>query len=312
VARDDEAKSGDLVVIAIPSYRRPQQLSHLLERIDAMPVTVPVRVLVADNDAIRGDAMAVVESISGRFRHPLAAILVPEQGLAHVRNELVATALAIKSMSHLAFIDDDEWPEENWLSSLLSIQRETRAAVTGGPVRSWFTAPPPRWTEHTFLFRPEERNAGPTGPLWASNNLLITREILEKTPPPWFDARFNRTGGEDMDLLTRWHNGGWPFAWAPDAAVVEEVPAERARIGWATRRMWRVGITDILVARKAAPGLVSTILLMARSLALLALRTTLLPLALVPSKSSFDHYGKWIKSLGRIAGLMGDRYEEYR
>jgi succinoglycan biosynthesis protein ExoM len=312
VARDDEVGNGDLVVVAIPSYRRPLQLRHLLERIDAMPAIVPVRVLVADNDAIRGDALAVVQELAGSFRFPLSAILVPEQGLAHVRNALVAAALAIKDMSHLAFIDDDEWPEPGWLSNLLSIQRETGAAVTGGPVHSRFSARPPRWAERTFLFRAEERAPGPTGRLWASNNLLITREILEETPAPWFDARFNRSGGEDMDLLTIWHGRGWPFAWAPDAIVVEEVPPERARIGWATRRMWRVGITDILVARKAAPGFAPTLLLLARSAALLALRTVLLPLALVPSKSSFDHYGKWIKAIGRMAGLMGERYEEYR
>ena len=70
---------------------------------------------------------------------------MPERGIAQVRNALVAAALAEPATRFVAMLDDDEWPEQNWLTQLLRTQKETGADVVRGAVLRVFEAPPPVW-----------------------------------------------------------------------------------------------------------------------------------------------------------------------
>lgn len=300
------------VVVAIATYRRPDQLAHLLTELAALEDAPPRTVVLADNDAAGRQGIACVAAMrEAGYALPIDAFVVPEKGLCNVRNALIARALAVPGMTHIAMIDDDEWPDRQWLSALLRQQRELGADVVAGPVHARFRETRPGWAGETLVFRPERRPAGRTGMLWGSNNVLVTRDCFESGARPWFDPAFNATGGEDVDLFTRWHRAGRLFGWAPDAVVNEWVPPERARIGWVMRRMWRIGGTDVRVALKNRPGAGRRALLTARSGAILAARTVTLPLALVPGINRVDHLGQWVKSCGRIAALLGYSYREY-
>ncbi|MDT8759817.1 glycosyltransferase [Sphingomonas psychrotolerans] len=287
-------------VIAVPTFRRPKQLRHLIEavaKLDGLDDTV---LLVADNDA-EGEGAAVATAMAERFRIPMEVIRVPEPGLCHARNAIVAHALTVPGMQRLAMIDDDEWPEPQWLAALVKVQQRTGAAVVGGPVTPVFPEGAPDWAEQTLVFRPEQRPEGPAEMLYASNNLLVTRAALEMVGAPWFDPAFNRSGGEDLDFLTRLKALGAAFAWAPEARVFEWVGAERARKAWVLRRMWRIGVTDTKVARKSA----SPATLALRSLALLGLRTAALPTLAWRHNRRLDIAGQWVKAVARLYALAG-------
>ena len=286
-------------VIAIPTFRRPQQLRHLLQAVARLDGLEDVSLLVADNDA-GGEGAAVAAAMAKDFPIPVGVIRVPEPGLCHVRNAIVAHALADPEMQHLAMIDDDEWPEPQWLAALLAVQQRTGAAVVGGPVIPVFPDGAPDWAEQTLVFRSEQRPEGPADMLYASNNLLVTRAALEALGAPWFDPAFNRSGGEDLDFLTRLKALGFGFGWAPAARVSEWVGAERARKAWVLRRMWRIGVTDTKVARKSA----SRPALALRALALLGLRTAALP-ALAWQRNRLDVAGQWVKAVARLYALAG-------
>ena len=45
----------------------------------------------------------------------------------------------------VAFVDDDEWVEPQWLAALLENQRATGAPIIQGPVRPSYLAIPPQW-----------------------------------------------------------------------------------------------------------------------------------------------------------------------
>jgi succinoglycan biosynthesis protein ExoM len=286
-------------IIAIPTFRRPDQLRHLLNAVAALDGLAEVGVLVADNDEA-GEGAALAEAMARDFPVAIETIRVPRPGLCHVRNAIVAFALASPGMERLAMLDDDEWPEPQWVVQLLGVQQRTRAGVVGGPVVPEFAGTAPRWAGQTLIFRPEERPEGPADMLYASNNLLVTRAALAAPGPPWFDPAFNRSGGEDLDFLTRLKQRGVTFAWAPEARVRERIGPERARKAWVLRRMWRIGITDTMVARKSA-GRAG---LMLRSLALLGLRTAALP-ALAWQRNRLDIAGQWVKALARLYALAG-------
>jgi len=288
-------------LVAVPTWRRPERLRHLLDALSRIEGLGDVALLVAENDAAEraGERVAKAAAAAG-YPMPIDVIIVAQSGLAHVRNAIVARALEHESMRRLAMIDDDEWPEPQWLVELLRVQRETGAAVVGGPVIPSFAEGSPKWVDQTLVFRPEERPEGMADMLYASNNLLVTREALQTLDRPWFDPSFNRSGGEDLDFLTRLKARGRTFAWAPAARVQEWVGPERARRSWVLRRMWRIGVTDTMVARKRR----GRALLSLRSLALLALRTLALP-SLLWNGRRLDVAGQWVKAVARLYALMG-------
>lgn len=298
--------------IAIPTFRRPAQLRHLLETLPGIVGRHDVMVLVADNDPDRQEGSAVVHALQQTgYELPVTLLPVAQPGLCAVRNAIADAALADPAMRFLAMIDDDEWPQPGWLDALLICQAQVGADVVAGPVDSCFIGRPPRWARETLVFRAEDRPWGTTGMLWASNNLLVSRRAFALLSAPLFDPRFNRSGGEDLDFLARLKDAGARFGWSPDARVSEWVPTDRARISWVLRRMWRIGCTETMARRKGLPGKLGMARLLARSLGILAWRTAGLAALLLPGACRVDIAGQWIKSWGRLYALAGGAQSHY-
>ena len=303
---------GKPVWIAIPTFKRPGELRHLLETLARLVQRQDVMVLVADNDGGAAEGGALAEALQGDgYPLPLSVLRVTEPGLCSVRNAICDAAMADPAMRFIAMIDDDEWPQPGWLDALLACQAQVGADVVAGPVDFHFTGKPPRWAGQTLVFRPEQRAWGATGMLWASNNLLVSRRALEMLARPWFDPRFNRSGGEDLDFLARLRESGARFGWAPEARVSEWVPPERARLRWVLRRMWRIGFTETLARRKRRPGRGAQAVLLLRTLGILALRTAGLAGLILPGVRRVDVAGQWIKCWGRLYALSGGAHSHY-
>ena len=304
--------AGKAIWIAIPTFRRPVQLRHLLETLGRLVQRRDVMLLVADNDRKAREGVLVVEALRREgYPLPITLLSVPEPGLCTVRNAICVAALADPDMRFIAMIDDDEWPQPGWLDALLACQSRVGADVVAGPVDFHFVGKPPRWARETLVFRPEQRAWGATGMLWASNNLLMSRRALGMVDQPWFDPCFNRSGGEDLDFLTRLREAGARFGWAPEARVSEWVPAERARLSWVLKRMWRIGFTETLARRKRRAGIIGQVMLLARTLAVLAARTAGLAAILLPGARRVDIAGQWIKCWGRLYALSGGAHSHY-
>ncbi len=68
----------------------------------------------------------------GAYRWPLKTVIEEEaRGIAEVRNRLVAEALE-SGAQFIAMIDDDEWPEENWIDELLHAQKTVSSRSGAG------------------------------------------------------------------------------------------------------------------------------------------------------------------------------------
>ena len=115
------------------------------------------------------------------------------------------------------------------------------------------------------------------------------------------------TGASDDDPsgIATYSQAGARFGWSPDARVSEWVPAERARLSWVLKRMWRIGCTETLARQKALPGWAGTARLLIRSIAILVLRTAGLATLLLPGARRVDIAGQWVKSWGRLYALAG-------
>jgi GT2 family glycosyltransferase len=292
------------VVIAIPTYKRPKCLARLLEAVAKLESDAEISVLVADNDAQAHQGFDLCGQLAPTYRWPLRAVIEKNRGITQARNRLVAEALAGEAQ-FVAMIDDDEWPEPQWLNAFLKTQRATEADVLQGSIL---------FVSDGFRLKPVPDIRHPTGPvgmLDGAGNLLIRRRVLEETQAPWFDPDFALTGGEDRDFFMRLKFRGYRFAWADEARAFGEVAEIRQDLGWVLRRAYSNGNSDMRVLIKHGPGFSLIVREGAKIAGALLLS---LPMALTLAFSPNHRRApliKFCRAAGKLTAMVGARYNEY-
>lgn len=297
--------------IIIPTYRRPLGLNKVLTHIEKLETSANVTVLVADNDAEFQEGIKVVQRLTAAgYRFPIRGIVVANRGVSHVRNALILSALETPGTEFVALLDDDEWPEPQWLEAMLNMQQQTGADAVGGTMLPAFMVSPPSWMERLTLYR-QEQTDGPTEMLWGTCNALLTRQYLEKLSQPWFDTEFGLTGGEDVEFFTRAKAQGATFAWATNARVFEDVPRSRTTLRWIITRSFRIGNTNALIQLRWRYRHRGRLAILVKSLGrLLVTAILILPTARQRGQVT-EAMCLSSRSLGEIAALLGIRYREY-
>jgi succinoglycan biosynthesis protein ExoM len=300
------------VTVAIPTYRRPQGLERLLRALADLRTEADLHVLVADNDAERAEGSAIVRQLKSRsYPWPMEVISAPERGIAQARNALVAHALDNNDPDYVAMLDDDEWPEADWLENFLAVARETGADALHGAVLPEFEAGPGRWAKACRGLSPWRGKTGPVRMIHSTSNVLIRRDALAPLDRPYFDSRFALSGGEDKDFFTRLAKDGMKFAWADKAVVHAHVPASRSTPHWALQRAFRIGNSDMRVFNKYERSFFAR----ARESAKIAAALILSPVAALLVAPLASHrmapLCKFARAVGKLAAMFGARYDEY-
>ena len=297
-------------MILIPTHRRPDGLDKALSRIGQLQTTAEVAVLVADNDPARQEGVDVVRRFAAAgYRFPIRSIVVPERGVAHVRNALIASALDDAETGFLALLDDDEWPEPEWLEKLLDMQRRTGAEAVGGAMSPVFQIAPPPWAEQLALYR-QQQDDGLTDMLWGTCNVLLTRGCLERLSPPWFDLQFGLTGGEDVEFFTRLKAMVRHFRVGQRGAGLRR-RAAMSDARWIARRSFRIGNTNALTQLRWRYNRLGRLAIFVKSMGRLL---TAAAAALPNGKSEgrpVEALCLSCRSFGEVAALLGVRYREY-
>lgn len=195
-----------------------------------------VRIVIAVN----GDGELVLDE------HPnVLVVREPRLGIAHARNRVLQE---VRPDENLIFIDDDEYPDENWFANLISAHKQFPEDLIVGPVREVDTSGN---VVTDSKIRPISKI--PTGTLRktaATNNLLIPPSAL-KSGFVYFDLYFNH-GGSDSDLSFRLINRGFKIRWVADAIMYEVEDADRENVEWAYGRDRRnAGIYSVAIKRNS-------------------------------------------------------------
>jgi succinoglycan biosynthesis protein ExoM len=292
----------DKVIVCIPTYKRPKSLQRLLTAIAALDTDADIRVLVADNDAEAHAGFDLCNSIA-HYRWPLTAVIAHNRGIAQVRNTLIDQALKTDAC-FIAMIDDDEWPQTDWIAQFLKTAHATRADVLQGSI---LFGQGDAADGHGDIRRP----TGPVAMLQGAGNILITRTVLEETSAPWFDPQFALSGGEDQDFFVRLQRAGKRFAWSDEARAHGEVPEARAGLGWLLRRAYSVGNSDMRVLLKHRPGMAKLMVELLKILASLLL-SPLAAAILAPSPNRKARaLQKLFRAAGKLSAMCGRRTNEY-
>lgn len=301
------------VGICVLTYKRNRQLIALLAGIAKLEAPeADVRIVIVDNNP-DGCARSIVEEFRQSWADaghswPVEYVPEPQRGIARARNRAVA---ACAETDFVAFVDDDEVPESDWLVSLFSVQASAHADVVVGRVLSRFDTPPPEWVlAGGFLELP--RRATGTRVSWAlTGNVLIARHLLERYSPP-FDERFNLSGGEDTHFFMRANDDGALMVSADDAIVFEDTPSERTTWRSIMRREYRRGNTLSLCMLDLHPSGIRRVRRVGQGFYRLLQGFGLLVLVPVVGRGNFyKGVHRLCFGAGLLTGLLGLRYEQY-
>jgi len=299
------------VVIAIPTFRRPQSLRRLLEALEHLKTTAKVIVVVADNDAANHAGYDLCRAIAATSRWPLDPIIAEERGIAQVRNALVARALSYPDASFVAMLDDDEWPSPQWLDALLVLQGQTKADVVEGSIVFEREEGAPVWESGFDGVSSMRRPTGPTAMLEGAGNILITRQCLDGLSAPWFDPAFALSGGEDRDFFERVKASGGRFAWADEALAYTCVPVLRQSLNWVFKRAYGIGNTEMRIFLKYRPTVGARLKEYGKiTLALIVMPLFGLLMLAMPRRAS-DIWRRVFRNAGKLAALAGIIHQPY-
>ena len=114
-----------LAVCAL-TYHRPEGLRRLLDRLERLDVPDghEMFVVIIDNDP-EGSAREIVESAAAQVPWELLYEIELERGISAARNAAVRRGLDAGADA-IVFIDDDEWPDADWLAEFIATQVATR------------------------------------------------------------------------------------------------------------------------------------------------------------------------------------------
>jgi succinoglycan biosynthesis protein ExoM len=283
------------ISVCICTFRRPDLLGALLSRLEQQQTNdrFTYSIVVADNDAAESSRQ-VVAAFAARRTIAITYSCEPRQNISLARNEVLRHATG----DFVAFIDDDELPESDWLAVMLEACERHQASGVLGPVRPHFEEQPPRWViDGGFFDRPEH----PTGHvmfwrLCRTGNVLLRRPIL-KALPEAFDPVFG-TGAEDQDFFRRLIDLGNVFVWCNEGAVYETVPKERCTRAYLLKRAMIRGRNSLNVRGGRANRV-------AQSLAAVPAYLLMMPFALLMGQHVFMKYCiKFCDHAGRLLALL--------
>lgn len=226
------------ISVCICTFRRPEQLQALLTRLgqqQPVPGLPHCEIVVVDNDPAHS-ARPVLQTLATQL--PLRYVHLPQANISAARN----AAIRLAQGQWLAWIDDDELPEPNWLFELAQTQRTHAADVVFAPVLPVYPAQISPWLRTGGYY---ERPRFATGTVIGisdarSGNVWIRAQALADLPGP-FDTAFGTTGGEDSLLFRQLQARGLKFIWCDSAPVHEALPPDRAQPRWLLQRSYRVG-----------------------------------------------------------------------
>ncbi|WP_417809351.1 glycosyltransferase [Thioclava sp.] len=231
-----------IIAIGICTFQRPS-LRETLESLarQNLPADMSLTLIIADNDDVPS-AEAVVREFGARSTHVVEYIHAPARNISIARNAILDVARRAKA-ARLAFIDDDEIAQPDWIAQLDEVMTRVQADAVIGPVHAIYQDDAARWMQLAKVHdtMPE---IGVDGRPIAGHSC---NAMINCAAPAFSGLRFDlargQTGGEDSAWFEAARRNGAQLAFAPDAIVREGVPPARAQLRWLVLRRYRMGQT---------------------------------------------------------------------
>ena len=303
-----------LISICVATYQRPEGLKRLMGGLDRLIFDrmedPQIEVIIVDNDPTRS-AQIFCTQLQLNFKWKLTYLSEPERGISYVRNKAVSAVST--NTDFVAFIDDDEVPEPEWLEELLTVQNAYHADVIAGPSLPFFPDKDvPKWVIKGKFFEPHRYQTGHLLKFTSTNNVLVRAQVLRAMNKN-FDERFALTGGEDTHFFMRVYRAGYKLVWADLAIVYEWIPPSRTNAKWILQRGYRCHSTYGLCEKEFEPLAKVLFRRITTGTGRIAIGMIILVPSMLLSQQLFIRALLQIcRGAGMLSGLVGKSYDEYQ
>ena len=194
-----------LISVVVCSFNGSRTIGECLEAIGN--ICYPAFEVIVVDDGSTDDTAAIAA------QYDATLIRTPNHGLSHARN----VGWQAASGEIIAYIDDDAYPDPDWLIYIADTFRNGNYAGVGGPnvlpphdgSIAACVANSPGGPRHVLLTDTEAEHI-------PGCNMAFVRTALEAIGG--FDERF-RVAGDDVDICWRLQERGWKLGFSPSAQV---------------------------------------------------------------------------------------------
>jgi glycosyltransferase involved in cell wall biosynthesis len=226
--------------VAIPTYNGESRLPELLRRLQNQLDTESFswEIIVVNNNSTDNTAQ-LIQNLQANWQHPypLKCYFEVKQGAAYARSRAIA-----ESQSELiGFLDDDNYPEPNWVVEAYKFaQKYPQAGAYASQIHAnWEIEPPENFRRIAPFLAITERGDSPLlYKPWPklfppSAGLVVRRQAwLESVPEqPILTGRVtgNMLTSEDLEMLSYIQKNGWEIWYNPKMEIYHQIPASRLK-----------------------------------------------------------------------------------
>ena len=291
-----------MLCVCIPTCNRQNMLKNLLisiiNIIDNNKFNFEINIIVVDNDS-NGSSFDCVKKLDKEY---IYYFIEKTKGYSNVRNKCLKEAKSIGA-DYLIFIDDDEYPINNWIQKFYNKMLEGYDIIFGPVFPEFKNFNPPKWIIKNKFFIKKTDNYEKYPLMYTSNTFIKLKSINNLR----FDKNFNKYGGEDVTFFKVLKNKtSCKFGWCDDAKVMEIIPEERTKIKWFLNRAYKGGISDVITDK--SNNKIKQIFF--KIIYNLIVGIILLPISIIGGKYTITKVlSKLFRSFGSIYALISIEYD---
>ena len=295
------------ILIAVCTYLRPNMLQRALNHIkDLKPVEdAEIEVLIVDNDK-NLSAKKTVEKTAKDFPYQIHYKVEEERGLSPARNKVLKSALELNA-DYIACFDDDDSPDEKWLSSLWKFEKtmlskKEKPVIVTGPAFSRFDKNYPKYITMNFRTKTTKKT-GQLRHTAATGNVLIPIEVIKNGV--FFDEQYKFMGGEDGEFFQKAQTCGFEIYWCNEAVIYENITEEKANIKRILNRYFYNGFSNVFFELKKMDSFLYRLKISSKAIINIFICTLVLPFSLILGRVGFfGVLSSILKSAGKFWALF--------
>lgn len=242
------------ITVAIPTYNGEKRLPQVIERLTNQNNTANINweIIIVDNNSVDHTSTLIQNyQKSWNYSFPLRLFLEKQQGAAFARLRAACEARG----ELIAFLDDDNLPDFNWLSAIYSFGKKyPQAGAWGGQIHGEYEVQPPdkfnkilrflairEYGSEPHLFKPESLYL-PPGAAFVVRKHVWCENVPQKPKFKGILPGGVDIGGEDFEALLYIHRAGWQIWCNPDMHTYHQIPSWRLEKNYLLNIAYKSGL----------------------------------------------------------------------
>ncbi|MDZ8051346.1 MAG: hormogonium polysaccharide biosynthesis glycosyltransferase HpsE [Aulosira sp. ZfuVER01] len=214
-------------------------------------------IIVIDNNSKDNTAKVVQEyQADWPTAYPIKYFLEQKQGLSFARERAIQEAQG----TFVGFLDDDNLPTPNWVTSAYIFgKNHPQAGAYGGQIKADYEVTPPNNFDRisrflaivdgnkSFCYNTYEQNYYVRKMLPPGAGLVVRKQAWTENVPKqlFFTGRLNNSfvTSEDLEALVHIRNAGWEIWYTPEMKISHRIYKERLEKDYLIKLMRGIGLS---------------------------------------------------------------------